>query len=36
MVEFALPKNSQITKGRHYPAPEGATIRWELRREKRV
>ncbi len=25
MVEFALPKNSKITKGRHYPAPSGAT-----------
>ena len=24
MVEFALPKNSKVTKGRHMPAPEGA------------
>ena len=24
MVEFALPKNSQVTKGRHMPAPAGA------------
>ena len=24
MVQFALPKNSKITKGKHYPAPEGA------------
>ena len=24
MVEFALPKNSRITKGRHTPAPQGA------------
>src|ERR1700729_1393363 len=24
MVEFALPKNSKITKGKHHPAPEGA------------
>jgi len=24
MVELALPKNSKITKGRHYPAPAGA------------
>ncbi len=25
MAEFSLPKNSKITKGKHYPAPEGAT-----------
>ena len=25
MVELALPKNSQVKKGRHHPAPEGAT-----------
>ncbi|MES1944371.1 succinate dehydrogenase iron-sulfur subunit [Salinisphaera sp. PC39] len=25
MAEFRLPKNSRITKGKHYPAPEGAT-----------
>jgi len=25
MVEFALPKNSRVTKGKTYPAPEGAT-----------
>jgi succinate dehydrogenase iron-sulfur subunit len=25
MVEFALPKNSKIKKGKHWPAPEGAT-----------
>lgn len=25
MAEFSLPKNSTITKGKHYPAPEGAT-----------
>ena len=25
MVEFALPKNSRITRGRHFPAVEGAT-----------
>ncbi|MFW5681111.1 MAG: succinate dehydrogenase iron-sulfur subunit [Pseudomonadota bacterium] len=24
MAEFALPANSRITKGRHFPAPEGA------------
>jgi succinate dehydrogenase / fumarate reductase iron-sulfur subunit len=24
MVAFALPKNSKVVKGRHYPAPEGA------------
>ncbi len=24
MVEFALPKNSTIGKGRHWPAPQGA------------
>ena len=24
MVEFALPKNSKVTKGKHHPAPEGA------------
>ena len=24
MVAFTLPKNSKITKGKHYPAPEGA------------
>jgi succinate dehydrogenase / fumarate reductase iron-sulfur subunit len=23
MVQLALPKNSQVTKGRHWPAPEG-------------
>ena len=25
MVEFTLPRNSKITKGKHHPAPEGAT-----------
>ena len=25
MVEFALPKNSVLTKGKEFPAPEGAT-----------
>ena len=25
MVELALSKNSQVKKGRHYPAPAGAT-----------
>jgi succinate dehydrogenase / fumarate reductase iron-sulfur subunit len=25
MVELALPKNSQVKKGRHHPAPAGAT-----------
>jgi len=25
MAEFRLPKNSRITKGTHYPAPDGAT-----------
>ena len=25
MVEFALPKHSKVTAGRHYPAPAGAT-----------
>ena len=25
MAEFALPKNSRPTKGRHTPAPAGAT-----------
>jgi len=25
MVEFALPKNSKIKTGKHWPAPEGAT-----------
>jgi succinate dehydrogenase / fumarate reductase iron-sulfur subunit len=25
MVEFALPKNSRIKKGKHWPAPAGAT-----------
>lgn len=25
MVEFTLPKHSKVTKGIHYPAPEGAT-----------
>jgi succinate dehydrogenase / fumarate reductase iron-sulfur subunit len=25
MVEFALPKNSKIKKGKHWPAPAGAT-----------
>ena len=25
MVEFALPKNSKVAKGKHWPAPEGAT-----------
>jgi len=25
MAEFRLPKNSRITKGKHYPAPDGAT-----------
>jgi succinate dehydrogenase / fumarate reductase iron-sulfur subunit len=25
MVELALPKNSRVQKGRHHPAPEGAT-----------
>ncbi len=25
MVEFALPRNSRITKGRHHPAPEGVS-----------
>ena len=24
MVELALPKNSQVKKGRHHPAPAGA------------
>ena len=24
MVQFALPKNSKVTKGKHHPAPEGA------------
>ena len=24
MAEFALPKNSKVTKGKHHPAPEGA------------
>ena len=24
MVQLSLPKNSQVTKGRHHPAPEGA------------
>ena len=24
MVELALPKNSRVQKGRHYPAPAGA------------
>ncbi|MEL6267506.1 MAG: succinate dehydrogenase iron-sulfur subunit [Pseudomonadota bacterium] len=27
MVEFALPKNSQITKGRTWPRPEGSNLR---------
>lgn len=25
MVQLTLPKNSKVTKGRHHPAPEGAT-----------
>ncbi|RAK59692.1 succinate dehydrogenase iron-sulfur subunit [Phenylobacterium hankyongense] len=25
MVQLRLPKNSRVTKGRHHPAPEGAT-----------
>ncbi len=25
MVEFALPKNSKLTKGKEFPAPKGAT-----------
>ena len=25
MAEFRLPKNSRITKGKHYPGPDGAT-----------
>ncbi len=25
MAEFTLPKNSKVQKGKHYPAPEGAT-----------
>ena len=25
MAEFRLPKNSRVTKGRHYPAPDGAS-----------
>ena len=25
MAEFRLPPNSRITKGRHFPAPDGAT-----------
>ena len=25
MVEFALPKNSKVAKGKHWPAPEGVT-----------
>ena len=25
MVEFALPKNSVLTKGKEFPAPENAT-----------
>ena len=25
MVEFALPKNSRVAKGKHWPAPEGAS-----------
>ena len=25
MAEFRLPKNSRITKGKHYPAPDGAS-----------
>ena len=25
MVEFALPKNSKVAKGKHWPAPEGAS-----------
>src|SRR3954462_6486052 len=24
MVQFALPKNSTVTEGKHYPAPSGA------------
>ena len=24
MAQFTLPKNSKVTKGKHYPAPEGA------------
>jgi succinate dehydrogenase / fumarate reductase iron-sulfur subunit len=24
MVQFTLPKNSKVTEGKHYPAPEGA------------
>ena len=24
MATFTLPKNSTITKGKHYPAPHGA------------
>ncbi|HRF53389.1 MAG TPA: succinate dehydrogenase iron-sulfur subunit, partial [Aquimonas sp.] len=24
MAEFKLPKNSQVTKGKHFPAPAGA------------
>lgn len=36
MAEFRLPKNSRVTKGKHFPAPEGAknvktfkVYRWE-------
>ena len=25
MAEFSLPKNSRVTKGKHWPAPAGAT-----------
>ena len=25
MAEFTLPKNSKVTKGKHHPAPAGAT-----------
>ena len=25
MAEFTLPKNSKVTQGKHFPAPEGAT-----------
>jgi len=25
MAEFSLPKNSRLTKGKHFPAPEGAS-----------
>ena len=25
MAEFTLPKNSKVNKGKHFPAPEGAT-----------